>query len=64
MKVLDWPKVFSPWFLDRKQGSVPGRLTRLEDPILSKSVKMLLDPNLGLARNVVLPLANKNGSWL
>jgi hypothetical protein len=28
------------------------------------SVKMLLDPNLDLVRNVVLPLANRNSSWL
>jgi hypothetical protein len=27
-------------------------------------VKMLLDLNLGLARNVILPLANKDGSQL
>jgi hypothetical protein len=43
---------------------VTGRLTRLKNPILQESVKMLLDPNLGLAKNVVLPLANRKGSWL
>jgi hypothetical protein len=26
--------VFSPWFLDRQWGSIPGRLTRLKDLIL------------------------------
>jgi hypothetical protein len=29
-----------------------------------QGVKMPLDLNLGLARNVVLPQANRNGSWL
>jgi hypothetical protein len=45
-------------------GGVPGRLTRLKDPILQESIKMFLDSNLGLMRNVVLPLANRDGSQL
>jgi hypothetical protein len=43
---------------------VSGRLTKQKDPILQDCVKMHLNPNLGLARNVLLSLANRDSSQL